>query len=396
MPGLAPGMSVATVRQELAQQMGMSPGSLELSAAGHILEDADAFPEEDVTVIVLKLPWLDDGSERIQDKGGGEFAVVGEPVKGDKKFNALCEMPFAEGKHYFQAEVLEGEGCWVGITTRAGFGAGYKLKGLFYGGPGNLSNGSAGLRQGFGERIKQGDVVGMKLDLTNPTAVGISLWHGERSLGEAFAECTRQEGAAVFPVVSAGRVGTRVRLSMRAKPLTAAAAAPAHWAEGMWALDKLVDNGNDQDIAGMFVGFGGKGAGKGKGKGAPGPVLKVSKPPAAGPGEFQLSMQVCNNLHFRAATPAGASYQQVPNPQEQLNISPGMSTRMMGPPPLMDLERMICAGMPGVTAWRLTGGGTDAARLELLVGSVVQMGFARHTIAPEGPVTDQALPIDNA
>lgn len=393
-PGLMPGMSIAKVRQELAQQLGVNPGCLELSAAGQILENTDAFPDEDVLAIVLKLPWLDDGSERIQDNGGGEFAVVGEPVKGDKKFNALCDMPFTEGKHYFEVEILEGEGCWVGITTKAGFGAGYKLKGLFYGGPGNLSDGGGGLRQGFGPQMKQGDVVGVELDLTNPEAVGFSLWHGERSLGEAFADCPRQAGASVFPVVSAKSVGARIRLSLRAKPRTAVAAstaAPAHWAEGTWALDKLVSNGNDQDIAGMFVGFGGKAAGKGKGTGAPGPVLTVSKPPAAGPGEFQLSMRVCNNLAFRAASSAGSSYQQA-DPQEQLKISPGLSTRMMGPPPMMDLERMICTEMPGVTAWRLTGG----ARLELLVGDVVQMGFANYTIPPPGPVTGHALPVDNA
>eukprot|EP00931_Biecheleriopsis_adriatica_P072796 TRINITY_DN47198_c0_g1_i1.p1 TRINITY_DN47198_c0_g1~~TRINITY_DN47198_c0_g1_i1.p1 ORF type:complete len:447 (+),score=88.30 TRINITY_DN47198_c0_g1_i1:95-1342(+) len=401
-PGLVHGTSIQQLRQELAQQLGMNPGCLELSAAGQILEDSQVLSAEaEVMVIAQKLSWLDDGSERIQDSGGGEFVVVGEPVKGDTKFNALCDVPFISGKHYFEVQILEGEGCFIGVTTKAGFGSGYKLKGLFYGGPGNLSGGSGGLRTGFGEKTTQGDVIGVELDLTKPEAVGLSFWHGERCLGEAFANCPRQADAAIFPVVSCKRVGDRFRLSTRAKLRTAVTSStpvPNHWAQGSWALDRLTNSGVDQDIAGMFVGFGGKAAGKGKGAspGAPGPVLTVSKVPGAVPGELQLSMRVCNNLSFRAATPAGAGYQQVlsqvADPQEQVTISPGLSTKMMGPPPLMDLESMICTAMPGVTSWRLIAG----SQLELLVDTAVQMGFTKYTLPPVGPVTDVSLPPDSA
>ena len=39
--------------------------------------------------------------------------------------------------------------------------------GLFYGGPGNLSDGGALKTSQFGEGTKKGDVIGMKLDLSD-------------------------------------------------------------------------------------------------------------------------------------------------------------------------------------------------------------------------------------
>ena len=58
-------------------------------------------------------------------------------------------------------QVLEGKGCWVGVTTKAGFGEGYKMKGAQPGG--------AGIRESRGSEFleNQGKPIGKPGDKGN-------------------------------------------------------------------------------------------------------------------------------------------------------------------------------------------------------------------------------------
>lgn len=132
--------------------------SIELNALGGLLADEDSVPDAPVTVVLLRLPWQAAEAGAVKDLGGGELEIAGEERKS--KSNALCELGFASGTEYFEVEVLEGEGAFIGVATRAGFAEGYKLRGLFFGGPGNLSDGRGGLRTSFGNPVKKGSVIG--------------------------------------------------------------------------------------------------------------------------------------------------------------------------------------------------------------------------------------------
>ena len=46
------------------------------------------------------------------------------------------------------------------------FAQGYKCKGLLFGGPGNLSNGSAALKTQFGEEVSKGAVIGILVEMS--------------------------------------------------------------------------------------------------------------------------------------------------------------------------------------------------------------------------------------
>lgn len=61
---------------------------------------------------------------------------------------------------------------------------GYKCKGLFYGGPGNLSDGSAALRTNFGDEVHQGDVIGVLIQ-RDGARLRMILYHNARCLGPA-------------------------------------------------------------------------------------------------------------------------------------------------------------------------------------------------------------------
>lgn len=56
---------------------------------------------------------------------------------------------------------------WVGMTSPGHFKKGYGLHGILFGGPGNLSDGGAGLKYQWGPAVSKGDVVGLLLDLSD-------------------------------------------------------------------------------------------------------------------------------------------------------------------------------------------------------------------------------------
>ena len=76
-------------------------------------------------------------------ESGGEVKHGGA-VGAEKKGNAIwMDKQEGEGVHCWTFDISGGSGMWIGVGTEENFGSGYKLKGLLYGGPGNLSDGGA-------------------------------------------------------------------------------------------------------------------------------------------------------------------------------------------------------------------------------------------------------------
>eukprot|EP00091_Calanus_sinicus_P015661 TRINITY_DN34159_c0_g1_i1.p1 TRINITY_DN34159_c0_g1~~TRINITY_DN34159_c0_g1_i1.p1 ORF type:complete len:103 (-),score=34.39 TRINITY_DN34159_c0_g1_i1:135-443(-) len=76
--------------------------------------------------------------------GSGEEVKHGGAVGAEKKGNAIwMDDKVGEGVHCWSFEISGGKGLWIGVGTEENFGSGYKLKGLLYGGPGNLSDGGS-------------------------------------------------------------------------------------------------------------------------------------------------------------------------------------------------------------------------------------------------------------
>jgi len=126
--------------------------------------------------------------------------------------------------------------------------------------------------------------------------------------------------------------------------------------------------------------------GKGKGKGG-GLVLEVQQQQTAGPGatsDFILSMRVCNSISATAEVTSTSD-------GEVLAIGPVRSTKMMGPPPMMDLEARISNAFPKISRWIVTSSDLGSAQLQLS-GPEVQMIFAPDSSPPKEPISHVALP----
>ena len=59
----------------------------------------------------------------------------------------------------------------MGVSAEDKFAAGWGMKGLFDGGPGNLSDGSSLVTSRWGPKFGDGDVIGMRLEQTGDKIV---------------------------------------------------------------------------------------------------------------------------------------------------------------------------------------------------------------------------------
>lgn len=372
---VAAGGRVGDLRQEVAETLDQHPRSVELNSGGNVLADEDKVPDSQVTIVLVRLPWVGATPEKVKDLGGGEFQIVDEEEKkGGSKCNALCEVGFSSGTEYFEVEVVEVSGAFIGVSTKAGFSEGYKIKGLFFGGPGNLSNGSAGLRTQFGQEVKPGSVIGVTLDLTDEKTVGITFWEGDTCLGEAFKDCAREPGAMVFPAVCASHSGDRFKLSLKRNPRKAKLVTP-HPAVGCWDLQRLVVDG---ELVNLDAALTIKGKGKGKGYAAEGEESKGNIVMAISSRDmklFKISLRLANTLMTSVVVTTGA------DGTEELKVGMVAGTMVMAPPPLMDLEQRFCKALPLITSWAITD-----SRLDLR-GEAVEMDFIHYDAPPVEPVS---------
>merc|ERR1712032_1659299 len=110
---------------------------------------------------------------------------------------------------------------WIGMGEEAKFGPGYQLKGLLYGGPGNLSDGSSLVTGHWGPKFATGDNIGMKVEVVDGATI-VSFRHNEKPLGAAFS-IEGWTGDKLRPVVSLGSKGQcqsnlRLELALPKRP----------------------------------------------------------------------------------------------------------------------------------------------------------------------------------
>jgi len=154
---------------------------------------------------------LDTSGHLVSD--GGQVTFNGE-VKGDTKGNAIwmdSGDEIKEGYRSWRFNIGSGKGTWIGLGTEDKFGPGYRLKGLLYGGPGNLSDGGSLVTGGWGPRLAQGDTVDMRMTLIGGS-LRLEFGLNNSYLGTAFTIDNWTWGQA-RPVVSLSSAGARVTIS---------------------------------------------------------------------------------------------------------------------------------------------------------------------------------------
>ncbi|KAJ8905251.1 hypothetical protein NDN08_001759 [Rhodosorus marinus] len=150
--------------------------------------------------------WILDGSGILKVLDNGNLGSAPDvQSRSSKKANAIFEDGgIRNGEHkYYELSMIKAEtsATWFGMTTRDRFGPGYKLKGVFFGGPGNTSNGSALVKSQFHESgLAEGDLVGMEVDVG--TKLSVKYFVNNCFVGEAFRLDDYPRGETLFPAVS--------------------------------------------------------------------------------------------------------------------------------------------------------------------------------------------------
>ena len=138
----------------------------------------------------------------------GNVVTLQGQVKGDAKANAMW---MEQESACWRFEIKSGGGMWVGVALEEKFGAGYGMKGLLYGGPGNLSDGGSLVTGGWGPQLQAGDTVDMMVTQSGDNLkMGFS--HNNSYLGTAF-NIDGWTGGAPRPVVSLSSTSDSVSIS---------------------------------------------------------------------------------------------------------------------------------------------------------------------------------------
>eukprot|EP00928_Gymnodinium_smaydae_P055156 TRINITY_DN38752_c0_g1_i1.p1 TRINITY_DN38752_c0_g1~~TRINITY_DN38752_c0_g1_i1.p1 ORF type:complete len:333 (-),score=53.39 TRINITY_DN38752_c0_g1_i1:124-1122(-) len=312
--------------------------------------------------------WVDDFSEAVKAKGGS-FQVKGK-APGDSPVNARFSKSLTSGQ-YFEVKIADLRGhAAIGVTTEAGFKKGYGIRGLLFNG--NLSNGNQLIKADFGDFHKTGDVIGVLFEscrILSPVkeeTVTVTFYQNGRCLGPAYVSKMLNPGTEVFPVISAGSEGDKFMIRFGKAPTQRLREGKTNNSpyEGTWAL-KQFHFGPElrpyplaQKIGAQSVTMNVEMAGR-----------------RAAPGTFRFSARVANVLNFIGVSKANASLK----PFEELELTAPMSTMMMGPPSVMEVEDMLKASLTDIRKW------IAQPDTLLLQGPTAELSFERRkeVVAPE-------------
>jgi len=252
------------------------------------------------------MSWTDDGSDNKLALSGSEAKY--SPVAGgsSSKANAIWS---EGGTGLWQFSVSGESGTWIGVSTADRFGPGYRMKGLFFGGPGNLSDGNSLVTGQWGPEFGDGDVIGLKIEQTGDHLT-VAYSKNGASLGVAF-DISGWTYGEVRPAISMDTSGQAVTISR---------------GTGSETMDTTRPTTGNEGIEGNWKG-----------------EFSVQIR-SAGDKSWRVSAKVANSMNCTVTQQNG-----------QMVAGPVMSTRMMPPPHLQSLEQEVSAMLAGLTAIRRDG-----------------------------------------
>ena len=270
------------------------------------------------------MSWTGDGS--------GNLILSGSAIQyngsGGKKANALWSKG---GTGSWEFRISGPSGIWIGVSTPAKFGPGYGMKGLFYGGPGNLSDGSSLVAGQWGPKYEEGDIIGMRIEQKSDK-LSIAFSKNGQGLGIAFDINDWRDGE-LYPAISMDQPGQGAVLTEANLPNL----------EGL-SRSSVVSEGVEGSWEGRFK-------------------LDIEK---SGEKEYKLTAKISNVL--------SCTLTEI---NEKFSVGNIMSTLMLPPPDMRQLEEEL-----GLLLADLTGLRREGSRL-ILEGAGKQEIF--QTAAAPGP-----------
>ena len=249
------------------------------------------------------MSWKQDGTDKLSVNG----AKVQYNGEGGSKGNALWS---EGGTGFWEFKISGVSGTWVGVSGESRFAPGYGMKGLFYGGPGNLSDGNSLVTGHWGPEFGDGDVIGMRLE-QDGDKVNIAFSKNGEGLGVAF-DISGWSGEELKPAVSMDKEGQGVEISSGVLPsldsLKGSAAGAGNSIEGNWE------------------------------------------------GRFKLQVEKTGDKTWRVGAKVGNSMScTVTETDGKFTPGPVMSTKMMPPPHLLQLEQEVSSILENLTGLKREG-----------------------------------------
>ena len=270
--------------------------------------------------------WIGDGTEGATLSVDGSSIALGTAKRGTPYNVRLnSNSPATGGNLYYEITLdeVESGNLAVGFVAPETFLPGWKTRGLFYNG--NLTNGSAGLRMGFGKFVKAGDTVGSFLirdDEDGNSTVKVVFYLNGRCLGPGFV--VPSSAADVFYPCLHLDGKAKVTYSAPASFPTVVDREPAKYDDaysGDWLLKKAMSGPELHELplpeeAKVILSFGDK-----------------------NDGVYRLSIKVGNT--FNTSVKIVGKMEAF----DKIEVGPAMATRMMPPPILEPVERFIEEGL---------------------------------------------------
>jgi heat shock protein HslJ len=280
--------------------------------------------------------WIGDGSNGSISVEGDVVSVTAE--KAGTPFNVRLETASSvrSGLFFFQVTVKEmNANIAVGVVTRQEFLPGWKTKGMFYNG--NVTNGSAALITKFGPYVKAGDTIGVQLVYNrdkNELETQFSV--NGKHLGNAFCLKGISQDQVFYPCVHCSGSSKFVYAAPAGNPIVAAIEEPVSTDyAGDWKVKTISAGGNDVPLPeGRDI------------------IISFQGSPLA-----FITAKVCNTI----AGPIEIVDQGEGPGAHNIRIGPLRSTKMMPPPELQAVEKVIVDGLPNL------------ANMTIIMGSYLYM-----------------------
>ena len=269
--------------------------------------------------------WIGDGTDGATLSVDGSSITFGTAKRGTP-YNVRLDSNSAlspKDNLYYEITLDEAESgnLAVGFVTPDKFLSGWKSRGLFYNG--NLSNGAAGLRMGFGKFLKAGDTVGSYLVREDDNAtVKVVFYLNGRCLGPGFV--VPSSGTDVFyPCLHLdGKAKVTYSAPTSFPSIVDRESAKSNDAySGDWLLKQAMTGPELHELplpdeAKIILSFGDN-----------------------NDGMYRLSIKVANT--FNTSVKVVGKMEAF----DKIEVGPAMATRMMPPPVLEPVERFMEEGL---------------------------------------------------
>jgi hypothetical protein len=301
---------------------------------------------------LMTTSWIGDGTDGATLAVEGSSITFGSSRRGTP-YNVRLDSSLSPTDNLYYEVTLDVSeethgNLAVGFVTSEKFLPGWKTRGLFYNG--NLSNGSAGLRMGFGSFLKEGDTVGCFLIRDNDgTTAKVVFYLNGRCLGPGFAipSCTD----AFYPCLHLDGKA-KVTYSVPTSFPSVVDREPAKHDDpysGDWLLKRAMTGPELHELplpeeANIVLSFGDNDGGM-----------------------YRLSIKVANT--FNTSVKVVGKMEEF----DKIEVGPAMATRMMPPPILEPVEQFVEGGLETLYKMIVSGDGNL-----VLTGPVAEMICERY------------------